>query len=246
MRERDINIIYLIRHGNTQNNGMVYNLDQYSNGKPIEIDESGRQQMRLLGDVIAERGMLLTHGYLSDQLRAEQSLDELLKQLRMRGSVAEDFTRTRMENLRDVDGAATMVFANSRGGMKMDEFKLLTGGNIYTSNFSVYKDEKTGIEYRNETLEQVRQRMLSAIGEIIQTTSPARALVVSHGDSLRALISGLENPDLVLLPGHYEDLVKVGYLEKGGALEVILDSDGMLLASCRLPDPKSIGKRENF
>lgn len=244
--EQSFSTIYLVRHGNTANQGMIYNLDQYTEGKPVEIDEQGKEQMRTIANIIADRGTIITHLYSSDQWRAIQSLDVIRRQLRLRGSIESHATEIHLAELRDVDAAATMAIAKSRGGITIEEFKKATEGNIYEGEFSRFVDTTTGEVYENESLEAMRQRMLVALGRIHKVGHPLQAVIVSHGDSLRTLIYGLENPSQPLLPSHYSNLTQQGYLEKGEALEIILDLEGKLVTSSRLPDPQSIGKRENF
>lgn len=242
-------IIYLVRHGNTKNNGMLYNLDQYTEGKPVEIDEQGKEQMRVIADIITARGVKISHLFASDQLRTRQSLTALRQQLIIRGSIEEAVVENYMAELRDVDAAATMALAKSKGGMAMEDFKKATRGNIYEGEFSRFVDKEFGMIYENESLETVRQRMLSVFGKIIGARKPddsLYAVILGHGDSLRALISGLEAPHLPLLPSHYPQLTEKGYLEKGEALEVVLNLQGKMVKNTRLPDPNSIGKREKF
>lgn len=244
--EQPVSMLYLVRHGNTANQGLIYNLDQYAEEKPVEIDKQGKEQMRTIANMIADRGARITHLCSSDQRRAIQSLDIIIEQLRLRGSIVSHATEIHLAQLRDVDAAATMAIAKSRGGITMEELKKATGGNIYEGAFSRFEDTTTGKVYKNESLEAMRQRMLVALGRVLKAGHPLQAVIVSHGDPLRTLVYGLENPSQPLLPSHYSSLTQQGYLEKGEASEIILDLEGKLVTSSRLPDPQSIGKRENF
>lgn len=244
--ENFFNTVYLVRHGNTANQGMLYNLDQYAEGNPIGIDEVGKEQMRKIAQIIAARGVIINALYSSDQRRAIDSLEALHQELILLNAVERNILRIQTPQLRDVDAAATMAIAKSRGGMTMEDFKKVTGGNTYEGEFSSYTDPATGMVYVNESLESIRQRMLAETRKILTVANPIRVVVLGHGDSLRTLIWGLENPNLILFPSDYPTLANSGYLEKGEALEAIFNPEGRMIKSCRLPDPTSTGRRERF
>lgn len=228
-------IIYLARHGDTDNGKELYNLDAYNSSR-VGITSKGKQQMVDLAKVIASRRITVTRMVSSDQHRAHQSADALAQTLGYTSPIEEDAL------LHDVDAPAIM---NDRYS-SMDDFKNKTGGNIYTPEVAVYEDPKTGKTYTNESLPHLQQRMMHELQTHAAHRQPngsVHTVLVGHGDSIRALIALLDGNDNPR-PEDYPKWSQKDYLNKGEAWEIILDPDGKYITRRRLPNPEKGGGRD--
>ncbi len=215
-------ILYLIRHGDTDHNGLVYNWDEFNTHR-VGLTEKGFAQMDALAEIIAKNRISVNAIHASDIYRARLSAETVLKGLAERG--ASSATQIHYDAaLRD-----TRAEPVTSRWTTMAEFQDETGGNVYTPEL---------LEAGVESLVQVQQRWGSAV-EVIrmqrEANGSAHIVVVGHGDPIRTYIAKLEEPQRRLSYEDFPELLQTDYLNKGEGWRIIFSPQGRYLSKTRLP-----------
>lgn len=225
-------IVYIVRHGKTDNNGRPYNLDEFSE-TPVGIMPEGHEQMRQVARAITRRRIKVGEVYSSDLYRAHLSVNGLVDELKKLGSVRDDISVVLKKELRDVRAPSVMQYQT------MEDFFAETGGNVYTPNL---------VAAGNESLGDLQERYRDTIERIVsqrEENGSLHAVVVGHGDAIRTLIAGYDEADKALDSNDYERLKESEYLNQGEAWEMIFDPKNDYITRRKIPDPYQIGRREN-
>lgn len=212
--------ILLVRHGEPKNpRGIVYNLDEVMDAEDIiHISDTGKSQMTSLAKLIRERQFRLSQMIVSNQTRARESADELIKAL---GDV---MNRSEDESVRDIYAPGAY-----KEGLTMHQWQELKGNAYDVTRWGKYNHEKRG---------HIVGRMRNALMKLTSSLGTGETgFIVSHGDSIAWLIHYLK--------GKYpnpENLRDALYPPQGGAFVVVIGPSGKPFTVYELTDDSPPGK----
>lgn len=96
-----------------------------------------------------------------------------------------------------------------------------------------------------ETREQITERMSNGFSDLVKRNEGKTVALISHGDPIRFLMFRLQDPEGEI--PNMSILSKDGYLKRGEAFRVILDTEGRLLETELLSNLDGArGKRERY
>lgn len=165
--------LYLIRHGESEWNA----LGQWTGLTDVKLTDKGRADAEKLGTTL--QGIMFNHAYTSKLKRTQETLEHVLK-----GHGQTDLSRSHHEHINERDYGA------------------LTGKNKWQVKEELGDDAFTGIRRswdhpvpEGETLKDVYDRALPFyLQEIMpRVQSGEHIMVVSHGNTIRALMKYLED-----------------------------------------------------
>lgn len=222
VKERIPVVVYLMRHGETNNKGLLYNWDEF-NHYPVGLTDVGFRQLDNLAGVIAKNRVSIHQIYSSDIYRARQSAETLLMGLQLRGVTTAN-SITYQHSLRDTKAQAAMARWST-----MEEFDRETnGGNVYTPELVA-----EGVE----SLSHLQERWVSAVNAIRSRREHNGSLhvaIIGHGDPIRAYIAALEEPGRNLTHEDFTELKSRDYIGKGEGWRIIFTPDGKYLLKTRI------------
>ncbi|HUC90198.1 MAG TPA: 2,3-bisphosphoglycerate-dependent phosphoglycerate mutase [Patescibacteria group bacterium] len=165
--------LLLVRHAESEWNL----LGKWTGRTDVRLTEKGRQQAAMLGDIIKD--IELNHAYSSEQIRTVETLMQLLEQAKKTGVTHE---RSAQLNERD--------YGDYTGLNKWEVLEQL-GEDVFTK---IRRSWDQPIP-NGETLQMVHARAVPFYKEHIlpMLLEGKNVIVVSHGNTIRALIKYLED-----------------------------------------------------
>ena len=216
--------IVVVRHGELDNQGRLYNRDSVMKPEDIvHLNETGQLQMRSIGTLIKTRKFRVNQILHSPQTRTLESAYQL--------NISLGLPDDAVSGRDDLDE----VFAPGpyKENLTMKEWVVLHG-NCY--------DEKRWGEYHHEPIDKITQRGRDVFWQTAagMTTGEA-AVLISHGDPIAWMLNSVSN-DEVPDP---EELRQKIYPNKGDGFIVIIGPDGKVFSHYTLTD-KSLPKGTSF
>lgn len=192
--------IYLIRHGEVDNPSDTL----YGKSIDISLNDSGREQIRQIGESIKDKKETIRAIYTSPMKRAFDTVKIIKETLGSDAEIVAD------EDLTD-------VYIPALVGHPFAEIRAL---------HKAGKDEYSGefVEKGNETRSQIADRMLRAFKKAVDANIEKTIAIVSHGHPLRFLIYRLSESQSTTIPSMSE-LEKFDYIQKGQAIRLEVDGD---------------------
>ena len=208
--------IIVSRHGELYNpNNIVYNRDEVMKpGDVIHLSDYGREQMKILGELIQKRKFRVDKIVTSPSVRAVESGNQFNLALNVdNDNIASD------RDLDDVYAPGGYV-----EGMSMDEFKKM-GGVAYDNRWK---------KYHHENIESVWERMKNVFWELAKNLHVGQAgIIVSHGDPIAIFIQTIISREMPR-----RELLRKGlYPDKGEAIIAIIGPKGEWFTHYILTDP---------
>jgi len=209
--------IGLIRHGETFWNRM----GRWQGHAAVPLNEEGMQQARLLADYLSPQSHLISAIYSSDLKRASDTAQVLANRLRK--------PLTLDARLREID-------VGEWQGLTSDEIRAWDSSRFEQVQRDPFGAQRPG----GESLNQVAERALAFLKELVQRHTEGYVLVVSHGGTIRTILQRLsvvgegrirvDNTSITLLRYQYADerwvLDAFNVLEHLGTRRIVPGSEG--------------------
>ena len=209
--------VIVARHGELYNpNNILYNRDRVMKAEDIiHLSDYGKEQMRILGQLISKRKFRVSSIDHSPSTRAVESKDELNKALGVEADKMHE-----LDDLDDVYAPGGYLI-----GMKLDEF-VKQGGNAY--------EPILWAKYNHEGIPSVAKRLERVFWQMAKSLKVGETgVIVSHGDPIAIWIQNLITGQVPLA----ENLRKGVYPNKGEAIVAIIDPQGNFFTHYILTDP---------
>lgn len=213
--------VYLIRHAEVE-----YPLDAQGRRlmypKGTHISQEGKDQLRTFAKALKNKGVTFDNIESSDYARALESAEILSEELS--GIVAPN-----------VAFSDSYVPGYIGIPLSMQQELMDKGEDIYDNPRS--SDQ--------ETKEQIVKRMIEGFNDLVRRNEGKTVAIVSHGDPIRLLMYRLQYPSGEI--PSMSILSKEGYLKRGEAFCVTLDSGGKVLETELLSNLEGArGAREKY
>ncbi len=209
--------IGLIRHGETFWNRM----GRWQGHAAVPLNEEGMHQARLLADYLLPQSNQITAIYASDLKRASDTAQALAD--RLKKPLHHD------ARLREID-------VGEWQGLTGDEIRAWDGERFETVQRDPFGTQRPG----GESLDQVAERALAFLKEVVQQHTEGYVLVISHGGTIRTILQRLavvgegriwvDNTSITLLRYLHADnrwmLDAFNVLEHLGTRRIVPGSDG--------------------
>lgn len=209
--------IGLIRHGETFWNRM----GRWQGHAAVPLNEEGMHQARLLADYLLPQRNQITAIYTSDLKRASDTAQALANNLKKPLHLD--------ARLREID-------VGEWQGLTGDEIRAWDGERFERVQRDPFGTQRPG----GESLDQVAERALAFLNEVVQQHTEGYVLVISHGGTIRTILQRLavvgegriwvDNTSITLLRYHHADnrwvLDAFNVLEHLGTRRIVPGSDG--------------------
>ena len=196
--------IYFIRHGEILNPKKEF----YGRSLDLLLSDEGRKQAQKIAEVIKSNGVKVSKIYTSPLNRAGETAKVIAQRI---GEPIIPII---------IGDGLTDVYIPVFIGHPISERDEIhnRGEDEYSRKY---------VERGNESREQIEKRMLREVKKIREENIGKTVIVISHGDPLRFLLYGLNNPDKPIpLIGK---LKRSYYPEKGEGWKMVFDENGKII-----------------
>tara|TARA_B100001142_G_scaffold310406_1_gene343860 strand:+ start:1557 stop:2270 length:714 start_codon:yes stop_codon:yes gene_type:complete len=187
-----MSFLILVRHGQS-----IWNLEKKFTGwVDIDLTEQGKTEAQIAGTLIKEKNVKINYFYSSFQLRANHTLEIILKILKIENS----YTKAWQLNERhygNLTGLNKIEMSKKIGEEEVYKFRrswdvkpkpLNIESPYHPRNINTYKDIPKEIIPDTESLKDTYRRVIKYFKEEIQNKLiEENVLISAHGNSIRAL-----------------------------------------------------------
>ena len=227
--------LVLLRHAQS-----LWNLEnRFTGWADVGLTDAGREEARRAGALLRTRGYRFDRAFVSQLKRATQTLDIVLRELGLESLPVELSWRLNERHYGAMEGIDKTAFAVEHGEDKLHRLRrgyrdrpapLATDDPRHPRHQEIYRDIDPALLPATESLADTAARLLPYWNG---TIAPAvargeRVLIVSHGNTLRALLMHLE--------GMNEHEVEQFEIPTGRPLILEFASDGSILKRYYLDD----------
>lgn len=194
--------LVLLRHAQS-----LWNLEnRFTGWANVELTEAGREEARRAGVLLRAHGYRFERAFVSQLKRAEQTLEIVLRELGQSDLPVERSWRLNERHYGSLEGHDKAAFAAEHGEHRLQRLRrgyrdrptpLAAHDPRHPRHQGIYRDIDPGLLPATESLADTTARLLPYWNA---TIAPAvargergeRVLIVSHGNTLRALVMHLE------------------------------------------------------
>ncbi len=191
--------LVMLRHAQS-----LWNLEnRFTGWADVGLTETGREEARRAGKLMRAHGLGFDRAFVSRLQRATETLDIVLRELGQKNLPIERSWRLNERHYGTLEGLDKTVFAAEHGKDELHRLRrgyrgrpapLAPDDRRYLGHRNAYPDLDPALLPATESLADTLARLLPYWND---TIAPAmahgeRALIVSHGNTLRALLKYLE------------------------------------------------------
>lgn len=191
--------LVLLRHAQSR-----WNLEnRFTGWADVSLTEAGRAEARRAGTLLRAHGYRFDRAFTSQLKRATETLEIVLRELSQENLPVEHSWRLNERHYGALEGLDKAVFATEHGGDMLHRLRrgyrdrpapLAMDDPRHPRHQEIYRDIDPALLPATESLADTLARLLPYWNDAIApaVTRGKRLLIVSHGNTLRALLKHLE------------------------------------------------------